>query len=56
MTLIRTNQQRPVPGTALTAFLKRHERDLRDYHDQTGDRIALSHAEMCCALLEDVRP
>jgi hypothetical protein len=39
----------------LTAFLKRHERELRDYHEQTGDRIALHHAEFCAALLEGVK-
>ncbi len=51
----KTTLTRPVPGTALTAFLKRHERELRDYHEQTGDRIALHHAEFCAALLEGVK-
>jgi hypothetical protein len=48
----KTQAVQPRPGTALSAFLKRYEIELREYAELTGDRVALRHAEYCAALLE----
>ena len=44
--------KQPRPDADLATALRKFESELRDYHEESGDRVALRDAECCAALLE----